>query len=64
MAEQLLNRKEAAEYTGLRLKYLDYQIETGNGPAYVRPSPKRIFFARTDLDAWIASWQRSDGSKP
>jgi predicted DNA-binding transcriptional regulator AlpA len=63
MAEQLLNRKEAAQYTGLRTKYFDYQIEMGNGPAFVRPSPKRIFFYKRDLDAWVASWQHSDTSK-
>jgi len=29
----------------------------GLGPAYLKPSQRSVRFRRSDLDAWIASWQ-------
>jgi hypothetical protein len=56
--DRFLNREEAAAYChGLPLKFFNNQLRLGNGPAFVRVSPKRVFFRTPDLDAWMASWK-------
>jgi hypothetical protein len=33
------------------------QVKQGNGPTYLKPSPKTILFRDEDLDRWKAGWK-------
>jgi len=57
---RLLTMRDAATYCqNLPLTYFRNQIRLGAGPAYVRISPKRIFFHIADLEAWMATWEHT-----
>jgi hypothetical protein len=61
---KLLDRKQAAEYChNLPLRYFNNQLRLGNGPAFVRISPKRIYFQDVDLDAWMETWEHETPRK-
>ena len=53
----LLGYSEAAAYCGLAPKYFVNQHKEGRGPAYVKPSERRVYFTRDALDRWMASWK-------
>jgi hypothetical protein len=55
----LFNIKDAARYCGLPLNYFHNLLKAGGGPAFVRPSPRRRFFFREELDRWMHGWQAS-----
>ena len=48
--------KGAAERLGVKVGWLRSQIKQGNGPTYLKPSPKTILFRDEDLDRWRSSW--------
>jgi hypothetical protein len=52
-----LNFAKAAQYCGLDAGYFRNQIKEGRGPSYIKPSERRAFFTKPDLDRWIASWK-------
>ena len=61
---RLLTMRDAATYCqNLPLTYFRNQIKLGAGPAYVRVSPKRIFFHPADLEAWMATWEHTAPNK-
>ena len=43
----------AAEYLGLAISTLAKRRLTGNGPRFVRLSPRAIAYLRSDLDDWL-----------
>ncbi len=45
----------AAEYLGIGVSTLETYRVRGRGPAYFKPSPKRVLYSVADLDAWIAA---------
>jgi hypothetical protein len=49
--------RDAAQYCDLGPAYLLTQAKLGL-LTYVRPSPKKIHFAKDDLDLWMASWRK------
>jgi len=55
----LLDRKEAAQHCGVPEAYLlNLAKSRGAGPAFVKLSPRKTLYSRSDLDTWIASWIR------
>jgi hypothetical protein len=58
--DDLLERPEAAAHSRLTEVYLLNLQRQGDGPAWVRPSPRRTLYRRSDLDKWIAGWQRHE----
>lgn len=61
--EDLWKQGQAAEYLRLDVKYLMRMCRKGSGPVYLQPSPKRILFRKSDLDAWRAGWIVKQPSK-
>jgi hypothetical protein len=56
---ELLDRKSAAAYCGLDEDYLLNLAKHANaGPAFIKTSPRKTLYSRSDLDRWIASWKR------
>jgi len=47
-----LDVRNAAKYCGLSYRTLNTKRTRGGGPVYVKVS-SRIFYYRTDLDAWM-----------
>lgn len=48
-----LDTANAAAYLGLSKSLLETMRCQGCGPKYVRVGGKKIFYFKTDLDAWI-----------
>ena len=48
----VLNFDEAAEYTGLSKSHLYKMTSTGGVPCY-KPTGKRIYFNKSELDEWL-----------
>ena len=42
---------------GVKEGWFRSQVKQGNGPTYLKPSPKTILFRDEDLDRWKASWK-------
>ncbi len=57
-ARHLLSPKEAAAYLGATEKALENWRGTGDGPAFIRLSPRYVRYAQEDLDAHIAASRR------
>jgi predicted DNA-binding transcriptional regulator AlpA len=58
---ELLDRKSAAEYCGLTEDYLLNLAKHGSaGPAFIKTSPRKTLYPRSDLDHWIATWKRTE----
>jgi predicted DNA-binding transcriptional regulator AlpA len=50
-----LTPKEASAFTGLGLSTLAKMRSAKIGPAFSRPLDNAVRYARSDLDAWMAS---------
>jgi len=46
---------EAARRIGISLRQLQRFRRTGEGPAFMRLSSRRIAYRPTDIDTWLAS---------
>jgi predicted DNA-binding transcriptional regulator AlpA len=53
--QRLLRPPEAAPYIGLSVSTLAKQRLRGDGPKFVRLSPRAIGYLQADLDEWVAS---------
>jgi predicted DNA-binding transcriptional regulator AlpA len=53
--QRLLRPPEAAPYIGLSVSTLAKQRLRGDGPKFVRLSPRAVGYLQADLDEWIAS---------
>lgn len=51
--DQLLSRKEAAQYVHRSPGALAQMAYLGHGPKYLRPTPKSVLYRKSDLDAWL-----------
>ncbi len=51
----LFRPPEAADYVGLSTSTLAKQRLRGDGPKFVRLSPRAIGYLQADLDEWVAS---------
>lgn len=45
--------ESAAAYLGCSVQTLANLRTAGRGPAFVKPNGNRVYYFRTDLDAWI-----------
>lgn len=39
-------------------RWLETTIIAGNGPSYIQPSARKIYFLREDIDAWRNTWAK------
>jgi predicted DNA-binding transcriptional regulator AlpA len=53
--QNVLRPPEAGRYIGLSASTLAKQRLRGDGPKFVRLSPRAIGYLRTDLDDWVTS---------
>ncbi|PLX37069.1 MAG: hypothetical protein C0606_11170 [Hyphomicrobiales bacterium] len=61
MTNELLNPSAAAEYLGSTQSTLSKWRMSGSGPAYIKVG-HQVRYARTDLEAWVASCRRESTS--
>ena len=54
-SDKLLNTGEAADIVGVSPTTLRRMRYAGEGPAYVRPSKRKVGYRREDLTAWLES---------
>ena len=54
---ELRDWKGASQRLGVKEGRFRSQAKQGNGPTYLKPSPKTILFRDEDLDRWKASWK-------
>ena len=62
MTDTLLPTPAAAEFLGVHRSFLDRRRTEGGGPAFIRLSARKIVYARSVLDAWIAEHKRTSTS--
>jgi predicted DNA-binding transcriptional regulator AlpA len=55
LSQILFRPPKAATYIGLSVSTLAKQRLRGDGPKFVRLSPRAIGYLQTDLDEWVAS---------
>jgi len=48
-----LTRQEAAEYARTTARTLATLAYKHKGPKFSKPSPRKVLYRRSDLDAWI-----------
>jgi predicted DNA-binding transcriptional regulator AlpA len=53
--QNILRPPEAGKYLGLSASTLAKQRLRGDGPKFVRLSPRAIGYLQVDLDEWVAS---------
>lgn len=49
---------------GLTQKFLAHARGRGDGPPFVKPSPKLVLYAVEDLERWLAARRRLSTSDP
>ncbi|MCK1305009.1 MULTISPECIES: helix-turn-helix domain-containing protein [unclassified Bradyrhizobium] len=60
---QFLNTVEAARHVRLSKATMERLRVKGGGPDFLNPVPGRVFYAVTDLDAWMWSRRRKSTSE-
>ncbi len=53
MEPKLLTSRQAAEYLGFSLNWIQDRRKTGGGPRYIRINSRTVRYRRQDLDRWI-----------
>lgn len=53
-SKELLDIEELSEYVGFSKDYI-YKLTSRKAIPYYRPSGKKIFFKKSEIDAWILS---------
>jgi predicted DNA-binding transcriptional regulator AlpA len=61
--QKVLRPPEAGKYLGLSASTLAKQRLRGDGPKFVRLSPRAIGYLQADLDAWLAAKRCSSTSE-
>ena len=62
--DPLLTPPEAARYARLTVGQLAQLRYRGAGPVYLNPTPRRILYRQSDIDAWLfASERRMTGRR-
>jgi hypothetical protein len=69
MEHEYLTIVQVAKYLnsiGVRCSagWIEAAIIEGRGPSYIQPSARKIYFLKTDIDAWRASWTRIPANQP
>lgn len=60
---EYMNTKQAAEYLGFSVQFLEIGRHKGYGPTYLK-FPQAVRYKRTDLDAWAGEHRRQHTSQP
>ena len=60
--QKLFRPPRAADYIGLSVSTLAKQRLRGDGPKFVRMSPRAIGYLQADLDTWLADKRCSSTS--
>lgn len=56
MEDQYLSPEDAVEYIPGMTKQLLAQLRyLGTGPRFLKPSPRKVLYKRSDVDAWLES---------
>ncbi|MBC7596085.1 MAG: helix-turn-helix domain-containing protein [Kineosporiaceae bacterium] len=50
---QYLDPDQAGDYLHLTVGHLAQLRYRGQGPRYLKPTPKVVLYRRSDLDAWL-----------
>ena len=53
-ADELLDTTEVSEWLGISVEWVEIGRSRGYGPAFVRLSPRRVRYRRSDVLAWLA----------
>lgn len=56
--DKWFTRKEAAEYARTTVRTLATLAYQGKGPRFSKPTPHKVLYSRSDLDAWITGGQQ------
>lgn len=59
--DHYMGRREAARYADVSISYLMTQATKG-AVRFIRPSPKKSLFLKSDLDQWIKTWKKFEPS--
>lgn len=57
--QDLLTPREAAEYVRQSTNLLAQLRFKGQGPKYLKPTPRTVLYRRSDLDAWLNASERT-----
>jgi predicted DNA-binding transcriptional regulator AlpA len=65
MTDACMRTPEAARYLGISESTLNKTRLTGDGPPFVKVTPRAVAYRKADLDAWLASrLRRSTSDEP
>jgi predicted DNA-binding transcriptional regulator AlpA len=59
-----LTTQQAAEYLGMKKAYLQRLRMTGEGPEYLRISPRRVLYTMDDITRWLEAQRRRSTVDP
>jgi predicted DNA-binding transcriptional regulator AlpA len=59
-----LTTNQAAEYLGMKKAYLQRLRMTGEGPEYLRISPRRVLYTMEDIGRWLDGQRRRSTVDP
>ncbi len=59
-----IRRKQAADYLAVSQSWLEKAAVTGNGPPFLRLSPRLVVYDLDDLDVWAAGHRVRSTSEP
>lgn len=59
MEDPLLTQKEAAEYTRVSTENLKTLRFRGQGPRFLKPTPRVVLYRKSVLDKWLEDSERT-----
>ena len=62
MQRTILSTAEVSEILGVPTETLRFWRHKGTGPQSFKLGPRKVRYAREDLDAWIAEQRQATGS--
>jgi predicted DNA-binding transcriptional regulator AlpA len=61
--ECLMRRAAAAEFLGCSSRFLENAALRGNGPRFIKVSPRLVLYRLSDLQAWLEAHARVSTSE-
>ena len=61
---RFLTTTQAAEYLGMTKSYIQRLRMTGEGPEYLRISPRRVLYLVEDINRWLEGQRRRSTVDP
>jgi len=59
----LLTPREAADFAGYSESTLARLRLEGSGPRFLKPSPRKVFYRRSDIELWLSQSERQVSGK-